>query len=96
MPRPLASELSTGAAGQAGPAEVLALRYESGCLFAAISLGLLQALILSLRIADGLCQHLAQLGFRPRRFARRFPLGHILGHAKHMGMRSGNLNPAER
>ena len=59
MPRPLASELSTGVAGQAGPAEVLALRYELGCLFAAISLGLLQALILSLRIADGLGQHLA-------------------------------------
>ena len=46
--------------GQGGtepvPAEVLALRYELGRLH---SLGLLQALILSLRIADGFCQHLA-------------------------------------
>ena len=97
MPRPLVSELPAGVAwGQAGPAEVLALRYELGCLFAAISLGLLQAVILSLRIADGLCQHLAQLGFRLRRFARRFPLGHILGHAGHMGMRWGDLNPIGR
>jgi hypothetical protein len=42
--------------GQARPAEVLALRYELGRLN---SLGLLQALILSLRIADGIGQHLA-------------------------------------
>jgi hypothetical protein len=39
------------------PVEALALRYESGCLFVAI--GLLQALVLSLRIADGFSQHLA-------------------------------------
>jgi hypothetical protein len=46
-----------GHGGQAKPAEVLALRYELGRLH---SLGLLlQALILSLRIADGFCQHLA-------------------------------------
>src|SRR4051794_37797247 len=39
----------------------LALRYELGCSFAAIALALLQALVLSLRIADGLGQHLAKL-----------------------------------
>jgi hypothetical protein len=52
------SELPAGVGlgGLAGPAEVLALRYELGRLH---SLGLLQALILSLRIADSLGQHLA-------------------------------------
>lgn len=51
-------ELPAGVAkgGQVGPAEVLALRYKLGRLH---SLGLLQALILNLRIADGFCQHLA-------------------------------------
>ena len=44
------------------PAEVRALVNELGDLFAAIFLDLLQALILSLRIADGFGQHLAQLG----------------------------------
>ena len=34
-------------------------RYGLGCLFAAISIGLLQALVLGLGIADGFCQHLA-------------------------------------
>jgi hypothetical protein len=43
----------------AGPVEALALGFESGCFFAAISIGLLQALVLSLGIADGFCQHLA-------------------------------------
>jgi hypothetical protein len=66
---------------------------ESGCLFVAISLGLLQALILSLRIADGLCQHLAQLSLGLLRRARRFPLGCILGHARYMGMTGCELNP---
>jgi hypothetical protein len=42
--------------GQAEPVEVLALGYGLGRLH---SLGLLQTLILSLRIADGLSQHLA-------------------------------------
>jgi hypothetical protein len=64
------SELPAGVGlgGLAGPAEVLALRYELGRLH---SLGLLQALILSLRIADGFCQHLAQLSLG----LRGFPLG---------------------
>lgn len=48
-----------GTSGKVGQPNVLALRYESGGLFAEISLGPLQALILSLRIADGLGQHLA-------------------------------------
>jgi hypothetical protein len=68
-------------------------RYELGRLFAAISIGLLQALVLSLRIADGLCQHLAQFGLGFVRFARRFPLGGILGHRQHMGMARRELNP---
>jgi hypothetical protein len=68
-------------------------RYELGCLFAAISIGLLQALILGLRIADGLGQHLAQLSLGLVRFARRFPLGGILGHIQHMGMTGCELNP---
>ena len=45
-----------GEKGQGGPVEGLALKYELGRLH---FLGLLQALILSLRIADGLSQHLA-------------------------------------
>ena len=45
--------------GEVGQPKVLALRYELGCLFATIPVGLLQALILSLRIADGFCEHLA-------------------------------------
>jgi hypothetical protein len=52
------------------PSKFLHSRYELGRLIAAISLGLLQALILSLGIADGLCQHLAQLGLGFVRFAR--------------------------
>ena len=74
--------------GAGRPAEVLALRYELGRLH---SLGLLQALILSLCIADGFSQHLAQLslGFRG------FPLGWLpLCHAQYVGMPEGELNPA--
>ena len=52
------------------PAEVLALRYELGRLFAAISFGLRRALRLGLRVADGLSQHLAKLGLSLWRFAR--------------------------
>ena len=49
-----------GTSGESRPDErFFALGCESGCLFAAIALGPLQALILSLRIAYGLCQHLA-------------------------------------
>jgi len=58
--------------GQGWPAEVLALRYELGGLFAAISLRLVgRALRLRLRgITDGLSQHLAKLGLGLRRFPR--------------------------
>ena len=92
VPRPLVSELPArwGPWG-AWPAEVLALRYELGCLFAAISLGLLQALILSLRIADGLSQHLAQLSLGLSRFSREGFLP--LGHGYYVGMHEGELNP---
>jgi hypothetical protein len=77
--------------GKAGPAEVLALRYELGRLFAAISLDQLQALILSLRIADSLGQHLAQLGLGLCGFA----LGWLpLGHESYVGMPEAELNPS--
>ena len=56
-PRPLVSKLPAGEPrGKVDQPKVLALRYELGRLH---SLGLLQALILSLRIADGFGQHLA-------------------------------------
>jgi hypothetical protein len=68
---------------------VLALRYELGRLH---SLGRLQALILSLRIADGLGQHLAQLSLGLRRFALGWlPLG--LGHKQYVGMMEAILKP---
>jgi len=71
MPRPPVSELPAGVAwGQAGPAEVLDLGYELGCLFAVISLGPRLRLRLGMRgIADRLRQHLAQLSFGLRQFA---------------------------
>ena len=56
--------------GGSQPAEALALRYELGCSFAEIALAVLQTLILSLRIADGLGQHLAKLVLGPGRLAR--------------------------
>jgi hypothetical protein len=57
-PRPPVSELPAGVAkwDKADQPKFLHSRYELGRLH---SLGLLQALILSLRIADGLSQHLA-------------------------------------
>jgi hypothetical protein len=61
-----------------------------GRLLAAISLGLSLALILSLRIADGLSQHLTQLSLGLRSFA----LGWLpLGHKVYVGMQEGELNP---
>jgi hypothetical protein len=61
-PGPLVSELPTGGLARGhmpDQSKFLHSRYELGRLIAAISLGLLQALILSLGIADGFCQHLA-------------------------------------
>ena len=78
--------------GEGRPAEVLALRYELGRLFAAISLGLRRALRLKLRIADSFGQHLAKLSLRLRRFSREGFLP--LGHGQYVGMREGELNPA--
>ena len=76
--------------GLGSPADVLALRYELGGLFAAIFLGLLQALILSLRIAHGFGQHLAQLRLGLCWFAFSWlPLGHV----NHMGSTRRELNP---
>jgi hypothetical protein len=54
------------------------------------SLGLLLALIFSLRIADGFGQHLAQLSLG----LRRFPLGWLpLCHVENVGMPEVELNP---
>ncbi len=73
-----------------GQPKVLALRYELDRLN---FLGLLQALILSLRIADSFGQHLAQLGLGLCRFALgRLPLCHGL----YVGMPKGELNPIRR
>jgi len=70
--------------------KVLALRYELGGLFAAIPLGPLQLLILSLRIAGGLGQHLAQLSLG----LCGFPLGWLpCCHAQDVGMPVGELKP---
>jgi hypothetical protein len=73
------------------PAEVLALKYELGRLFAAISLGLRRALRLKLRIADGLGQHLAKLGLGLWRFAREAFCP--CGHEQYVGMQEGELKP---
>jgi len=89
VPRPLVSELPAGwGLGEGRPAEVLALRYELGRLH---SLGLLQALILSLRIADGFGQHLAQLNLGLCGFSLRW-LPCV--HERYVGMRQRELNPA--
>jgi hypothetical protein len=86
------SERSAGGTprGKGDQPKVLALRYELGRLFAAISLGPSQALVLSLRIADGLSQHLVKLSLG----LRGFPLGWLpLSHGQHVGMPEGELNP---
>ena len=84
------ADRGVGKGTHAGPVEVLALRYELGCFFAAIVRGLLQALVLCLRIADGFCQHLAQLSLG----LCGFPLGWLpLGHKRYVGMPEGELNP---
>jgi hypothetical protein len=44
-------------------------------------------------IANGLGQHLAQLSLSLRRFPRRFRLDRIVGHKKHMGTATRELNP---
>jgi hypothetical protein len=91
MPRPLVSELPAGLArGQAGPAEVLALKSGLGCFFAPISLGLRRRPRLGMRrIADSFRQHFAQLSLSFLRLARRLPLGHV----RYMGMPKGELSP---
>jgi hypothetical protein len=58
----------------------------------AILLSLRPTLCLGLRVADGLGQHLAQLGLGLRRFARWCPLP--CSHEQYVGMRSGELNPS--
>ena len=87
-----AVRVETAAGGGLGsPAEVLALRYESGGLFAVISLELWRALRLRLcGIADRLSQHLAQL----RLCLCRFPFGWLpLSHTSYVGMLEAQLNP---
>ena len=79
--------------GEGRPAEGSCTRYELGGLFAAISLGPLQALILDLCIADGLGQHLAQLSLG----LCGFPLGWLpLCHQQYVGIMEGKLNPVRR
>jgi hypothetical protein len=56
-----------------------------------MSLGFGRALLLGLCIADGLGEHLAQLSFRLRRFAREGFLP--LGLGQYVGMPEGKLNP---
>ncbi len=79
LPRPLVSELPGRGRGKGDEPywpKFLHFSYELGRLHL---LGLLQALILSLRIADGLSQHLAQLSLS----LRGFPLGWLpLGHGQ--------------
>ena len=76
-----------GPRGEVVQPRVLALRYELGRFN---SLGPLQALILSLRIANGFCQHLAQLSLG----LRGFPLGWLpFCHKQYVVMREGKLNP---
>ena len=61
----------------------------------ALSFGLGRALLVGqLRIADSFCQHLAQLGFCLRRFARVEFLK--LSHEQNMGMPEEELNPQRR
>src|SRR3984957_2138667 len=57
---------------------------------AALSLGLRRPFRFGLRIADGLGQHLAELGLGFRGFPRRF---WPLGHDAYMGTTEGKLNP---
>jgi hypothetical protein len=77
--------------GEGRPAEVLALRYELGRLFAAISLGLRRALQLKLCIADSFGQHLAKLSLGLRRLSRKGFLP--LGHGQYVGMQEAEVNP---
>ena len=90
------SELRLGGSAlgeKAGQPRFLHSDSESGGLFAAIPLGPLQALILSLRIADGFGQHLAQLSLGLRRFPGQ---GFCpCCHERYMGMPEGELNPAK-
>lgn len=76
--------------GKVGQQKALALGYELGRLFTAIAFGVLQTLVLSLRIADSLGQHLAQFGLG----LGGFTLGCLpLGHDRYVGMRQRDLNP---
>ena len=79
-----------GLGGKVGQPKVPELRYELGRLH---SLDLLQALVLSLRIAHSLGQHLAQLSLD----LCGFPLGWLLlGHETYVGMPERELNPYGR
>lgn len=71
------------ARGKVGQPQVLALIYELDRLH---FLGLLQALILSLRISDGFGQHLAQLSLGLCGFALWWL---PFGHDQYVGCRKG-------
>jgi hypothetical protein len=79
--------------GEGRPAEVLALKYELGRLFAAISLGLRRALWLGLCVADSFGEHLAKLSLGLCGFALRWL---PLGHGQYVGMREAELHPCGR
>jgi hypothetical protein len=59
---------------------------------AAIFVGLRRALRLGLRVADGLGQHLSQLGLGFLRFTRKAFCP--CGHKQYVGVPQGELNPA--
>jgi bifunctional non-homologous end joining protein LigD len=89
VPRTSVSELRLGPWGKVGQSRVLAL----GCELAAIFLDLrrlrIKQLGLRLRVADGLSQHLAQLGLSLCRLTRRrFPSGRMGLHLKPLGAKS--------
>ncbi|MDO8397439.1 MAG: hypothetical protein Q7T45_06435, partial [Bradyrhizobium sp.] len=76
-------------------ARLLRMRTEcAGAALAAISFRLRLTCRFSLRIADGLGEHLAQLSLGLRRFLREgfLPLCHL----HHMGMAEGELNPRSK
>jgi hypothetical protein len=75
--------------GKVGQQKALALGYELGRLFTAVAFGVLQTLVLSLRIADSLGQHLAQFSLG----LGGFTLGCLpLGHDRYVGMQQRDLN----
>ena len=82
--------LLVGARGQGWPADVFVPGL--GGLFAAIYLGPLQALVLSLRVLNGFRQHLPELSLGLRWLARKTLCP--CGHTRYMGMPEAELKPS--